>query len=203
MNIIAYATDKVTLSNALTDPFWRDRIEPAGPWFYFPADVKGKKCIVVAQKKSETPPTLKDFKDPIEIEENLYYFPCKKLPDIEEVAKENIAHETKDYTTSMGVTLSIPLYRSIPRVLNSRSIVGKAVGVFAKRCESLFQKLSEGKQAEDKELILFVYAAIQECYSVTDDLLDDLQWVTTKDIDPILERVLGLDPKSLPNEKES
>ena len=133
---MAYFSTKVGVNKNVNDPFWKDLLEPAGPWQFQPVKYKDMNGLFVAQKFPDAAPvSLKYFtdnKEGVEVQEGLWYFSPKELPSQLELAKENVPFDTEDVILSNGKTLTIPLARSAPRLLNSRSEV--LVGEFWSYC---------------------------------------------------------------------
>ena len=79
---------------------------------------------------------------------------------------------------------------------------------FGRTADKLFDlmqsDLEDASKAEEleKESFRLVYQAVQQCYSVTDDLLDELQWLSNMDILPICEVIFGVQ-KKIEEETES
>jgi hypothetical protein len=122
------------------------------------------------------------------------------MPKQTELAKRNTSPGI-DITLSTGVYLTVPIAAAAPRkVLFGSGDLGEPVTEYAKRALALFERMSDPKNKIsilDPESLMVVTLAVQAAYRVTTELLDDLGWITSADIDPILCAAMGSDPKAL------
>jgi len=103
-----------------------------------------------------------------------------------------------DYTTAAGATITIPSAFAAPRkLLFSTAKVGDPASDWAQRAFALFDQLAskEHVSAFSTEVLSLIADAIGHVYYVTPEILDELGWITSADIDPILVCMMGLDPK--------
>lgn len=136
----------------------------------------------------------------VECSDGLFYLPGHKMPHQSELGRP---HKTEgiDYTTSTGVTITIPIATAAPRkVMFSTGKPGEAATDFARRAFRLFDRISakESVQLFDPELLGLVSDAIGWVYYTTPEMLDELGWITSADLDPIVICLMGSDPKKTP-----
>lgn len=130
--------------------------------------------------------------------DGLWYLPPSELPDQALLARERCPRGV-DLDMSTGVTLTIPLAAASPRAIDLASgAIGDAVAPYAREAYALFDRIDSGEKVvtADPHVHRVVMLALQACYRVTPELLVDLAWITTDDLDPILSAVLGSHPKA-------
>ncbi len=198
----AYWTDTITdpSQGPLCDAF--KRIHIAGPWQYFPVSHDGKNGIgaIWADNKEGACP-LALFGKPRKSFDGLVYFPGEKIAQINLGKRDYI--EGIEYATSRGITLTIPFasYAAVDVSFSSLSLGGPS-DEFAQMAENIWENRST-ILVRDPRLLRLIYLAIAQNYRVTQETLDDLNWVTSKDIDPIYCCIMGLDPKALADAEQT
>lgn len=177
-------------------------IQHCGKWSYAAHTHNGVKGVL-AFWGSKIPPGRDELTDsPKKCDTGLLYFAPNPIPTQKELGKSS-PYPSVDILTHSGRQLSIPLAVGAPRLV---SFTGYELGDFvddfpaaAGRIESIIQNArddDEDLQIDNKELLDLVCLALQQTYSVTPDLLNDLGWITSVDIIPIVQAVLGADPKA-------
>jgi hypothetical protein len=104
-----------------------------------------------------------------------------------------------DLQLSSGIYLTIPLAVYSPQVVDlfTGQITGAAT-TFGVEAFALFDRMAAEPTIPltDKQVLRVIALALMARYRLTPELLQDLRWVTTADIDPILSAILGTHPKA-------
>lgn len=132
-----------------------------------------------------------------ECADGLFYLPGRALPAQSDLVRPHSVNGV-DYETSRGVTITIPIASSAPRkLLFSKGRAGDPSEEWANRAFALFDKLVQKEfiAVVDPQVLSLVCDAIGHVYYTTPELLDELGWITSADIDPILVCLMGQDPK--------
>ena len=143
----------------------------------------------------EQPPA--DSQGWIEVADGMRYLPGRALPDQLDLVRPNSVSGI-DYQTSTGATITIPIASAAPRrLLFSRGLAGDHAEGWATRAFALFDKLlvKDFVSVTDPEVLSLICDAVGSVYFTTPELLDELGWITSADIDPILVCLMGQDPK--------
>ncbi len=195
----AYWTDTITDPSLGPSCPAFDRIKIAGPWQYFNTTHIGKSGVAaIWQDNKNGACPLELFGAGKTSFDGLVYFPGDKLSQTE-IGKTNYI-EGAEYTTSLGITLTIPFAaRAAVEVSFSSLSLGSASDDFAKIAEDIWADRQTIK-LNDKRLLRLIYLALAQNYRITQEMLDDLRWLTSKDIDPVYCCIMGLDPKVLAGE---
>ncbi len=174
------------------------RIMAAGPWQFRDYDHDGKHGVI-AQWKGVTE---ESYGTPRLCSDGLWYFPAGAALTIASLAKDNVPTGI-DVDLSTGVTLTIPLALAAPRLLTfgDDDGLGAPASEFATLADQVFERLrkKEPVTLRDKDVRRLVVLAVQQSYRVTDEVLTELRWITTLDVDPILCAIMGSDPKASPD----
>ncbi len=136
--------------------------------------------------------------------DGLLYLRPDPIPDQMSLARARRANSF-DLTTSRGITLSIPLAASAPRLVSfSAGTLGDPADDFGGAAFAVFDRLAEMRKdpakvvtGTDPEVLRLVLLALQQTYRVTAELLDDLRWISSADIEPIILAIMGQSPKAL------
>ncbi len=195
----AYWTDAITDASLGPACPAFERIRIAGPWQYFSCSHAGKSGVAAtwADNKDGACP-LSVFGEGRKSFDGLYYFPGTTPKQIDIGKRDYI--DGIEYTTSLGVTLTIPLAAHAAVEVSFSSLeLGGPSDEFAKMAEDIWAN-RDNIQIRDQRLLRLIFLAIAQNYRITQELLDDLRWLTSKDIDPIYCCIMGLDPKTLPDE---
>ena len=169
------------------------RIKPGNKWLATNSTQQGKSGTVVYI--GDQPEANADGW--VEQADGLFYLPGRKLPAQVDLVRDHGVRGT-DYVTSTGVTLTIPIAALSARKISFSS--GQAndyATVFARKAFALFDKLASDTpvMADDPDLFALICEAVMQVYYVTPELLDELQWITTADVDPIVVCLMGASPK--------
>lgn len=130
--------------------------------------------------------------------DGVWYLPGRPMPAQIDLTRSHRVNGI-DYTTSRGITLTIPIAAASPRkLLFSAKKVGEASEEFAQKAFALFDRLGaeEKISATSPDIIELVIDAIRHVYDVTPEMLDELGWITSSDLDPIIVCLMGSDPKA-------
>ncbi len=107
-----------------------------------------------------------------------------------------------DVLMSTGVQLTIPLALAAPRKLSfARQTTDEPATEFGRIAHKLGERLralpeNGGIPNTDPEVLHTVTQALMTAYRVTPELLDDLEWITSADLEPIVCAIMGSDPKA-------
>ncbi|HEV8176273.1 MAG TPA: hypothetical protein VGP44_01150 [Gemmatimonadales bacterium] len=137
--------------------------------------------------------------------DGLWYCRPAVLPDQSILAKRNCPQGI-DVTLATGLLLTIPLATAAPRaVCFSSGSLGDPSSEFGRVADAVYDRMANGKDDAgkakglpllDPQVLRLVTLALMAAYRVTPELLDDLGWITSADIDPILCAIMGTDPKA-------
>lgn len=133
----------------------------------------------------------------VDCSDGLFYLPGHRMPSQSELGRPHKV-DGIDYTTSTGVTLTVPIATSSPRkVLFSAGKPGDPATDFARRAFKLFDRIEAKEKVGlyDPELLALVSDSIGFVYYTTPEMLDELGWITSADLDPIIMCLMGSDPK--------
>ena len=133
--------------------------------------------------------------------DGLHYLYGQELPTIASLARGHRV-DGCDYTTASGVLITVPIATAAPRkVLFASGKTGEPATDFALRAFELFDRLQamesggETVLLSDPKIIKLIADALAHVYYVTPELLDELGWITTADIDPLICALMGIDQK--------
>lgn len=127
----------------------------------------------------------------------LWYLPGLKMPEQIELVREHRVTGI-DYVTSTGATITVPVAASSPRkLLFSSARLGDPAADWAVRAFDLFDRLRSDEKVSPLEpaVLSLISDALGSVYYVTPEILDELGWITSADIDPLLICMMGTDPK--------
>lgn len=133
--------------------------------------------------------------------DGLHYRKPSPLPSQADIARAGCPRGI-DVLMSTGVLLTIPLALAAPRKLSfARPGLGDPAtefGIIAERLFERFRTLPDDKIISflDPDCLAVVTQALMAAYKTTPELLDDLGWVTSTDVESILLAVMGSDPKA-------
>ncbi len=138
--------------------------------------------------------------------DGLWYCRGPVLPNQELLAKRSCPAGI-DVMLASGIMLTVPLATAAPRAISfCDGTLGQPVTEFGRCADTVFDRMTNTKDATgkikglpllDTGVLRLVTLAIMAAYRVTPELLDDLQWITSSDIDSILCAIMGTDPKAL------
>jgi hypothetical protein len=197
----AYWSGSIRDAMAARDSATFARLAPAGPWQFREWSHEGRSGVI-AEWAGTAGAVDELYGKPRACADGLVYFPSKAPLRQEDLAKRN-APNGLDYTTTTGVTLTVPLAAAAPRFVgfeDNAPALGDPFGDFATVAQDVFDRLTAGSILySDPTLRRLVLLAIGQCYRVTAESLGELRWITTADVEPILLCVMGTDPKALPD----
>lgn len=203
MKYLAYWTDQHTkdIREIKQDPVF-DKIRHLGDWSYVAHSVMidgGRKKGVLAYWKQDKPPTPENLAEPRQsFDSNLLYF----APDY--ITQRMLAKEHRlpmfDYVTRSGVQLSIPLAVGGAQIVDFTNLqFGGYADEFPRLAMEIEQQfLDEEKEnptINDPKILRLIIKALEQCYKVTPDLLSDLQWIDSHDVEPIFNIIMGIHEK--------
>ena len=179
-------------------------IAQCGKWNYAPHTHKGVKGVLAFWKGLA--PGLNELSDGEELECGLVYFAPDNITQAD-IAKR-APYPSIDVVTHKGFNLSIPLAVAGPRMV---SFTGCELGGFADefpeaaaRLDARIESMEDEDGSDfDTDLINLVSLAMQQTYSVTPELLNDLGWITSNDLIPIYRAIVGADPFPLSGEHDT
>ena len=167
------------------------RIRLGGPWKWQDWHHKGAKGVLAF--KGELPAELGEAKT---CSDGLLYF-HKASPSQEELAKSDTIPRFP-VTLKSGRVIEIPIAVYAPRVLAfDCDGEGEHATEFGREAYRIWNRIDNKDMPTNGEIKRLIFLAVQQCYSVTEELLSNLGWVTDADMTPILLAVSGRDPKSV------
>ena len=191
----AYFSDRIRDPLEARDSPIFARLSHAAPWSFCDAFVDGKRGLLAFWGDGGAAPLPEAYGKPRTCPDGLMYLPPGIMPTQAELAQTNGVAGV-EYTTSRGVTLTIPTYANASRYLSFSDIAfGAPADEFAKVSEQVRDAIDTIK-IDDPLAIRLVMLAIMRNYRTTPELLDDLRWVTSRDVDPIWNCTRGSDPKA-------
>lgn len=176
--------------------------------------IAGKPGVLAAQAFGDEVPSFNPeaYRPSRPCDDGLIFFAPKVLPSQALLAKPN-ATRGLDVTLSRGYQLSIPLVALAPKFVSftggalkpATELESLALAVW-ERMDAAAKEIAEAKAAKeplpvgvpmsDPDVLRLVALAVMENYLVTPELLEELRWITTRDIQPIIYALEGTDPKS-------
>lgn len=175
------------------------RIALAGPW-QFSAHPEGG---ALATWKGAPVPRVDDLGEAVACPDGLMYYRPKVMPAQADLAKPSRSEWEIDVDLANGMRLTVLLAASEPRRLRfvGPDAVGDALTEYGQLARRVQRRLAESTPdapitAADADVRRLLVLAVGQRYRVTDDLLDDLGWISTADVDPLLQAIQGADPKA-------
>ena len=171
----------------------------AGPWS-FSAHPNGGTFAIW---KDSSLKSIGDYGEPVATEDGLFYLPSKKPILPVDVARESVPNGSVDLDlfNGMRVTVAVATKAPMKRRFATKRAFGGYAGDLAREAFKLYDRLTEKDEKityADENLRRVIFLAINSCYRLTEDALDQADWLTTVDDDPILEVVFGQHPKASP-----
>ncbi len=192
----AYFTDRVRDPMEARDSGIFARIQPAGPWSYCDFIHDGKRGVLAFWPDANGAPTPEAYGKARTCSDGLAYLPARAMPSQEALAKAN-GLPGMDYATSRGVTLTVPYAACSAREISFATTgFGEPSDEFAK-LSAIVWEARESITLSDPRLICLVMLAVAQNYRVTAELLDDLRWLTSRDVEPVFLCMMGIDPKAI------
>lgn len=192
----AYWSDAVKDPAVARDHSAFARLALAGPWQFRDWNHEGKPGVL-AEWHGHTG-GMAAYGEPRTSGDGLVYFPSREPLRQEDLAKRS-APAGIDYATTTGHVLTIPLAAAAPRFLGfgDEEPLGEPANEFAVLALRVFDRLATKPIGfADPDLRRLVLLAVGQCYRVTAEVLSELRWITTADVEPVLLAIMGADPKA-------
>lgn len=186
--MIAYHAADVPVERAAGHPRFA-RLKQAGPWSYKPHASGG--TLAFWPSPDGAIPKQGAFCEARACADGLNYLGPIQLPTPSQLARDVAGRpDCTKLLLTCGVTIAIlPAYLE-PRKVLSTGELGDPVTVYGKLSRSVRDRLGDKAEGSvsllDPELLALCRSAMMTCYRITDELIDDLGWLTTADIDPII-----------------
>ncbi len=166
------------------------RIQLGGPWKYTELHHEGKKGTFA--HRGDFTGKLENVK----VCSDGLVWSYIGMPSQDELAKSDVIPRFP-VTLKSGRLIEIPLAVYAPRIIafDGGEDIEHATE-FGREAYRIWQMIDSKNYPKNNEIKRLVFLAIQQCYSVTEELLGNLAWVTDADIVPITLAVSGRDPKS-------
>lgn len=172
------------------------RLVIAGPWQFVTHHLGG----ALATWKGASI-KLEDYAAERPTDDGMFYLAPKRQLTPADVARDAIS-ESVPVTFDSGVTIDIPIASRSPivRRFTKASKFGGYAGEYAKTAYKLYDRIvaKEDILLGDDDLRRMIFLAVASNYRVTEEVLDDLEWLTTADDSKITEVAFGHGPKSSP-----
>lgn len=175
------------------------RIALAGPWQFTAHPLGG--CL--ATWRGSKVPHVDSLGDGIACDDGLTYFRPAIMPTAMDLAKALRSADEIDVDLVCGVRVSILLAISAPRRLSFTSgpAIGDPLTEYGLLARDIQRRLAEAPEDQpitvaDVGVRRLLFLAIAQRYRVTEELLNDLGWLSTADVDPLLCAIWGSDPKA-------
>lgn len=196
MHSPAYFAPGVKADVARDIPAFR-RILPAGPWQVLGFNHPTLGWGALAWWADCPQPEGEAWR---ESPDGLWYLPPTQLPSQADLAKPNSPAGIV-VSLSGGQAVTMPLAAIAPRKLSlTTGTAGAPADEYGLRAAAVHSRLTgagkDGLPLLDPDVLAMIAAGLALAYRVTTELLDDLGWLTTADIDPLLCAGLGHDPKA-------
>lgn len=208
-----YLTDRIkTFQEFDKDHILRDRLIGGEPYGFTSTVHDGPCQFIYPLDEDKTIISKSECGEPILVHgehpgERIWYCPAKQVPDIYDLARENI-QDCIDVTMVSGKTLSIAVYLSSPRIVNfTNNTIEEYSTKFGKLAEKVIHSFIANADTNDEEYIgptdaevaETVFLSISACYRVTKDLLTQMNreypLISTTDFYNIIQAIGDLDPK--------
>lgn len=175
------------------------RVASAGPWACCDSSQCGANGALIFLVGAEQPAVGHGKpEDWIDCGDGLRYLTGQPMPTQAELVRDHNVRGI-DYLTSRGITLTVPVATASPRKISfaSKKALGYATD-FAELAFRVFDRISDEKGLSplDPDVLKVVADAIGHVYRTTPEILDELGWITSADIDPIICCIFGSDPKA-------
>ena len=172
------------------------RVLSAGPWYACNSVQGGKSGTLIMQAPTDqVAPHTEGWR---ECSDGLLYLSDKTLPTTAQLVKEQRRAKFIDIVTSQGVTLSIPVSSASARKVSfGTGKFGNPADEFGIAAFAFYDLLSSRDESQVPKIghpatLHLIVLAIQQFYRVTEELLDDLGWISSADFAPIIDATLGI-----------
>ncbi len=146
---------------------------------------------------------LEAFGKPREIADGLTYFPSlAPFTMIDVIRPERHRGQGTWCSLYSGESLYVPLALATYRELILGAGGGLKLGGYQNEYGTLGHELfdvfvKEGIQYSDPRLTRLLFLALQQSYTLTEEMAEDIRWLGEADINPVLHAIFGIDPKAL------
>lgn len=146
---------------------------------------------------------LASFGEPRPTHDGLVYYPSSEAPTKEDLIRPE-QHRLPGTWVNLtsGDALYVALATATPRELVLRATGGIARGKYQNEFGHLAHDLydpfqsDDGIAFDDPRLARILQLMLQQSYFVTEEMAEDLPWLSTADVVPILHCILGVNPKA-------
>lgn len=135
--------------------------------------------------------------------DGLVYYPSRVVPTHEDLIRPEQHRPTGTWIQlTSGQELYVALAVATPREMILRAGGGIAFGKYQNEYGLLGHELWEpfwapgGINPEDPRLARILFLAIQQSYFVTEESFEDLPWLSTRDVVPMMHAIQGVNPKA-------
>lgn len=172
--------------------------EPLGCWMTHAHPEGGTLCVF--PRLSGAACSLDEFGPPRETDDGMIYYPSLVKPTLEFLIKpQNMRGPGEWVSTFEGAQLWIAIAFCTPRrlVLASSGMRTKdPVTEFGALAHDVYDDIRKRDiPGDDPRLARLLYLALRESYTVTEEMAEDWDVLTDRDINPIVEVALGASPK--------
>jgi hypothetical protein len=173
------------------------RLRGAGPWQFKAHSAGG--CL--ATWRDAEIPSEDDLaaREAVTCADGLIYYRAKVPPTLADVAKDIRSDFDTDVTLGSGLVVTIALAASAPYRVRFASVgAGPPATEYGRVAREVWRLIDEQEPAnaprvtsEHPLLKRLLVLAIQQRYRVTDEALDDMDLITSEDIEPIYRAIIG------------
>lgn len=180
--------------------------DPQGCWMVQSHPQGGTLCIFPRLDGSAC--NLEAFAAPRDTSDGMVFYPSREAPTTEFLIKpESMRGQGEWVTTYSGESLWVGLSFATPRRLLlslSGMTVKNPVSEFGKLGHELYDDYfsKDGIAFSDQRLGRLLFLSLRESYTITEEMAEDLEFLTDRDIKPIVEIALGVSPKPSPAEAD-
>lgn len=152
---------------------------------------------------------LEEFGTPRDTADGMVFYPSLVEPTTEFLIKPENQRGAGDWvSTYLGESLWVALALAAPRrlLLSASGMQAKQpVSELGKLGHELFDEYfsKTGVPLTDPRLARLIFLALRDSYYVTEEIMEDLPWLTDRDIGPITQAIMGASPKPSPAEPAS
>lgn len=144
---------------------------------------------------------LADFGEPRETFDGMTYYPSKDEPDTDWLIRPEESRPTGEWVKTFHGELFVSLALAAPRRLilsaSGGYRAGASVSEFGRLGHEIYDDFvsAAGLQHGDTRLWRFLFLTLRAGYWLTEEIMEDLPWLTDADVMPILLTALGCNPK--------
>jgi hypothetical protein len=148
------------------------------------------------------PVSLEAFGEPRATHDGMMFYPSLVEPTMEFLIRPELKRPQGIWVSLYkGTTLHVALATATPKAL----LIGatgplRSAGFVSEYPKLAFDVWNDYKEKEiphtDERLCRFLFLLLRESYMVTEEVAEELRWLTDLDIDPLLLASFGVDPKA-------